>query len=164
MNKFIKKESSQEGIEELIDSPGGSKVQALRKNPVEPRGRLGAGRPRCRFPTSVFVSARERYWTRSISAPGKANLFVLSAPQARAKQRCCASLRGLSVRTKAKSYSRASRFPGRPATAQSSFRIIRKRYCPGAPCAATWRLAWKRGMSPPQSRTPLSTDCSPGWV
>ena len=74
---------------------------------------------------------------RSTSAPVKANLFVLSAPPARAKQRCCASSRGLSVRTEAKFYSRAPRFPGRPATAQSSFRIIRKRYCPGAPCAAT---------------------------
>ena len=42
-------------------------MQALRKNLVAVRP-VGADLPRCRFPTSVFVSAPERYWNRSTSA------------------------------------------------------------------------------------------------
>ena len=77
-------------------------MQALRKDLVAARP-VGAGLPAlCDFQTQPFVSALERYWTRSISMSGKANFFASSAPPDRARQRCCAFSQGLRVRTEGK--------------------------------------------------------------
>ena len=127
-------------------------MQALRKNPSL-CGRLGRTAQRCRFPTSVFVSA-PTILDQSTSAPVRRICLYCRLLRLR-QNNVVACPRGLVRADGGKVLFEGAEISGPSAAAQSSFRIIRKRYCPGAPCAATWRLAWKLGMSPPQSRTSI---------
>ena len=88
MNKFGQKESSQQGLEELIDSPGGPKVQAVRKNPVAARP-VGADRPALsisnlsvRFGTrtileSINLSARKGEFVCIVGSSGSGKTTLL---------------------------------------------------------------------------------------